>query len=154
MVRQGASAQELADLLDHTDLQNVLVYFNSSSQVVGHLDRALAEQMGPLVRAFLGEVVGPASASDSMDRITTIDLLEAADIGKCGASFDCRLAPPVTCYTCDRFQAFSDAPHEKMLESLIARREEHLRAGRERIAAQLDDVIFAIGELLNKVKAS
>lgn len=152
MVRQGASAHELAELLDHTDLQNVLVYFASSSELIPHLDRALAEQMGALVRAFLGQLVGPECENADDARITTIDLTDVADIGKCGATFQCRLAPPITCYTCDRFQAFTDGPHAEMLESLISRRDRLMNEGNHRIAVQLDGVILAIGALLHEIR--
>ncbi len=152
MVRQGASAEELAELLDHTDLQNVLVYFASSSELIPHLDRALAEQMGALVRAFLGQLVGLERECSADNRITTIDLTEVADIGQCGSSFQCRLAPPITCYTCDRFQAFTDGPHAEVLESLISRRESLMSEGNHRIAVQLDGVILAIGALLSKIR--
>ena len=49
--------RELADALDHTDLQNVRVYFDIKSDIVESLDKSMALALGPVAQAFLGKLV-------------------------------------------------------------------------------------------------
>ena len=82
MVRMGTPARELAELLDHTDTQQVQVYYKADSRFVERLDATIAENIGPTVRAFMGEIV------ERQNR--TIDLIPFRDLpelGQCGASF-------------------------------------------------------------------
>lgn len=150
MVRQGTPPAELAELLDHTDLQNVMVYYKNTPEVVQSLDKALALAFAPIVKAFMGQIVSDERPFD--DRVTFIDLNEAMDIGKCGANFLCNLAPPLTCYTCDRFLAFSDGPHETVLDALITQRTALIDDGKKYVATQLDDVIMACAEIVRNIQ--
>jgi integrase len=143
MVRQGIAPRDLAELLDHTDTQNVQVYYNADSRFVERLDQAIAEQIGPSVRAFMGEIV--KRGDQQIDLIPYRDLPE---LGQCGASFVCGLSAPKNCYTCTKFKAFSNGPHQAVLASLIDEREGLLKAGHERIAEQLDETILAVGEVV------
>jgi integrase len=52
LVDEGISHRGLAEALDHTDLQNILVYFNARSNIVRRIDAAIALQIAPLARAF------------------------------------------------------------------------------------------------------
>jgi integrase len=147
MVRQGIAARDLAELLDHTDLQNVQVYYKASSRFVERLDTTTAKHIGPIVRAFMGEIVERKDV--------TIDLIpfrDLPDLGQCGASFACGLSPHKNCYTCTKFKAFKDGPHEAVLISLIEERNQLLGDGYERIAEQLDETILAVGEVVSKTQ--
>ena len=142
MVRQGIAARDLAELLDHTDLQNVQVYYKADSRFVERLDKTIAIHLGPKIEAFMGKIVKNSTA--------TIDLISYSnlpDIGQCGASFSCALAPPKSCYTCPQFNAFEDGPHVEVLADLIEERNQLLTGGHERIAEQLDRPILAVGEV-------
>ena len=149
MVRQGVAARDLAELLDHTDTQNVQVYYKADARFVERLDATIAEHIGPAVRAFMGQVVEREKAS--VDLIPYRDL---PDLGQCGASFVCGLSAPKNCYTCTKFNAFTDGPHEAVLVSLVSERDELLEAGHERIAEQLDETILAVGEVVAKTRGS
>ena len=143
MVRQGVTARDLADLLDHTDIQHVQVYYKADSRFVERLDATVAVHLGPTIKAFMGEVVVRPKL--------TIDLIpfrELPALGACGASFSCGLSAPKNCYTCTEFSAFEDGAHEQVLESLVAERNELLAANQERIAEQLDRTILAVGEVV------
>lgn len=143
MVRQGVSARDLAELLDHTDTQHVQVYYKADSRFVERLDATVAVHLGPTIKAFMGEVV--------MRPKLTIDLIpfrELPALGACGASFSCGLSAPKNCYTCTEFSAFDDGAHEAVLESLVTERNELLAANHERIAEQLDRTILAVGEVV------
>lgn len=146
MVRQGVGARELAELLDHTDLQNIQVYYRADSRMVERLDVTVAKHLGPTIKAFMGEIV-----SSSRQAVDLIPYRELPDLGQCGASFICGLSAPKNCYTCTQFRAFSDGPHEAVLESLIDERAALLNGGHERIAEQLDRTILAAGEVVARI---
>jgi len=154
MVRQGASAAELADLLDHTDLQHVQVYYNARSTIVERLDTALAEKLAPLVAQFSVKVIDKNTYNES-NLNSRIKYQEKTNpkkihgIGVCCADFLCKLYPPLSCYLCEKFQPFKDAPHAKILEELTSWRQNRLQQQREndRIAQQLDDVIYRIAQV-------
>ncbi len=84
-----------------------------------------------------------------------IDLIpyrDLPDLGQCGAAFVCGLSAPKNCYTCTKFNAFADGPHEAVLVSLLSERDELVQAGNERIAEQLDETILAVGEVVVKAR--
>ena len=54
LVQEGASPMELAEALDHTDLQHVMVYFNTRSDAVVRLDSVLTLPLTPVAQAFRG----------------------------------------------------------------------------------------------------
>jgi len=148
MVRMGTPARELAELLDHTDTQQVQVYYKADSRFVERLDATIAENIGPTMRAFMGEIV------ERQNR--TIDLIPFRDLpelGQCGASFVCGLSAPKNCYGCGKFKAFEDGPHAVVLESLLNERNELLRTGSERMAQQLDSTILAVGEVVARTRS-
>ncbi|MFN4350538.1 MAG: tyrosine-type recombinase/integrase [Hylemonella sp.] len=164
-VREGISAIDLADALDHTDLQNVRVYFDAKSTVVERLDRAAATEIAPKLKLFTGQIVPTArdavNGTDPAKRIRVATELIAQDhqvndLGVCGKKEFCRLFPPYSCYPCDRFQPFADSleVHERVLDFLIDRRE-RLRVDpleSTRIAVQLDEVIYACAEVVEGLK--
>lgn len=165
LVREGIGALDLAEALDHSDLQHVQVYFDAKSTVVERLDKASATQIGPILQLFKGQIVkGPDHATNGWQiekRIRIIPELIPADhhmrdLGSCGKNEFCSLHPPYSCYPCDRFEPFSDSieVHEQILGFLIDRRE-RLRTdplNNSRIAVQLDEVIYACAEVVEKMK--
>jgi hypothetical protein len=148
MVRMGTPARELAQLLDHTDTQQVQIYYKADSRFVERLDATIAENIGPTVRAFMGKIV------ERQNR--TIDLIPYRDLpelGQCGASFVCGLSAPKNCYGCGKFKAFKDGSHIAVLQSLLSERSELLQDGRERMAQQLDSTILAVGEVVARTRS-
>jgi hypothetical protein len=146
MVRQGTTARDLAELLDHTDTQHVQVYYKADSRFVERLDETVAKHLGPTIRAFMGDVVPRPKIA-----IDLIPFRELPALGQCGASFSCGLSAPKNCYTCPRFSAFQDGAHGEVLRSLIVERNELLESNFERIAEQLDRTIFAVGEVVARM---
>jgi integrase len=156
MVKQGASAVELAELLDHTDLQNVRVYFNARSEIVERLDAALAEKLAPLVNAFKGKLI---SQEDTIEFAARVNYQEAQHIrkihgiGTCGAKFLCHLYPPLSCYLCEKFQPWKNAPHKKVLNDLINERQKRIDqyGDNDHYAKQLDDVIYSVAQVIKHI---
>ncbi|MEP9395790.1 hypothetical protein [Mesorhizobium sp. KR2-14] len=56
-VDDGKDKYTVAELLDHSDTQNVGVYYAASPSMVLRLDRHLAMEMAPLAQAFSGVIV-------------------------------------------------------------------------------------------------
>ena len=163
-VREGVSAWDLAEALDHGDLQHVRVYFDAKSTVVERLDRAAAEEIAAKLHLFKGTIVKSSNEAvngkDPTRRIRIVPELmtpdlHLADLGVCGKQEFCNLYPPYSCYPCDRFQPLSDslAVHEMVLEFLIERRERLRNDPIEssRIATQLDEVVYACAELVKRL---
>ena len=164
-VREGISARDLAEALDHSDLQHVRVYFDARSTVVERLDAAAAKEIAPKLRLFEGQLVRNAAATRSAapthKRIRIIPELIAKDhhvrdLGECGKDEFCNLFPPYSCYPCSRFRPFDDSgdEHEAVFDFLVARRE-RLRADpleQSRIAVQLDEVIYACAEVVLMIR--
>jgi integrase len=156
LVEEGCSPMELADALDHTDLQHVMVYFNSRGRVVRQLDEALAIRLAPLANAFLGRVIpGAREATRANDPASTIrfgvDSGSHPDVGSCGTVQGCGLNVPLACYTCARFEPWVDAPHQEVLATLVSRRRRRHLAGLDEKLVQVHDAtILAVAEVIRR----
>jgi len=141
----------LADLLDHTDLQNVIVYYSGAS-MIKRLDEAMAVSVGPFVNRFLGHVIeNEAGAIGSGGRVKAEPMGRIKNIGSCGSTSLCTLFPPFSCYLCPLFQPWRHAPHREVLEDLIRQRDDRIEAtGRDddRIAKQYDEIILSVGQVV------
>jgi len=161
LVRAGASRRVLAQLLDHTDLQNVGVYFDTVSDIVVRLDAAAAHELGPLSQAFLGKMVRSEAEAVRGDRPSSriyhtnrkADRLDA--LGTCGSFSFCGLTAPIACYTCVRFQPWKDAPHESALAALLAERGRRQDVGLNSSMVEIFDMtILAIADVIGRIGAS
>ncbi|SMF20783.1 tyrosine-type recombinase/integrase [Desulfovibrio gilichinskyi] len=158
LVEQGASPSVVAEALDHTDLQNVGVYFKARGQIVGDLDKAL--DSNPHYKDIINKFQGIVLERDQTSGIPTIPgqisiYKSLGGIGGCGSKSLCKFYPPLSCYLCPSFQAWRDGPHKEVLAELkeLARR---VAASSgypvARIKNQVDDVIVAISQLITKIE--
>jgi len=160
MAAQGASKFHIAEILDHTDLQNVSVYTQTVSTIADQVARATDPLLQPLVKRFLGTIVEIPETQNSSDQQIIpalaphipLPMLNAGGIGLCGKDIQkeviCRLLPPFSCYLCPCFVAFRSGPHQELLNSLLTfGKSEEEREG-NRMVRQLDDVCIAIAEVL------
>jgi integrase len=162
MARDGASRERIAEVLDHTDLQNVDVYVETASFVVDQLGERFDQIFDPLLQRFRGKIVD----SNAQQALPTVppklipgDIvhlptapLNVGGIGMCGRDVRkdglCQLAPPLTCYPCEFFAAFRTGPHAEVLTALEKISEEMKTISDSRIPMQLADVTSAIRQLL------
>jgi hypothetical protein len=155
MVEEGASPAQLAMGLDHTDLQNVGVYYETRSNQVERLDAALATELGPIADAFMGRIVDdetdavnggdPAKRIPWFRRKVGCKPQRGGDLGICGSG-PCALFAPVSCYTCAKFQPWKDGPHREVLDWLVAERERNIEAGLDPQIVKIHDAtILAVG---------
>ena len=152
---EGASPQKLAALADHSDLQNVMVYIERSPAFLLRFSEKVDAIYDPLVRRFKGGLTD-STATTGPDgkpgrripgRAALLPMLDVGGIGFCGRGDVCGLAPPLTCYVCDKFVAFRDAPHERVVVAL----ERKMQQMGDRVAVQLAPVLAAAREVIQVI---
>ncbi|MDB5581098.1 MAG: hypothetical protein JWR80_6274 [Bradyrhizobium sp.] len=159
-VEEGASPAQLASMLDHTDLQNVMVYFETRSSQVERLDTALALKLGPIAKAFMGRIVGDeadaVNGGDPSKRIAGFrrqpggPLQRTGNVGTCGSG-PCDLFAPISCYTCGKFQPWKDGPHKEVLDWLCEERARKERDGLDKQVVGIHDAtILAVAEVVRR----
>jgi len=165
MAREGASRERIAEVLDHTDLQNVNVYVEAASFVVDQLGERFDQMFEPLLQRFRGRIVDsgvPPAFPEVLPKVIPGDIvqlptapLNIGGIGMCGRDVRtdglCRLAPPLTRYPCEFFAAFRTGPHAEVLSALEKISEEMKATSDPRIPMQLEDVMSAIRQLLAQI---
>jgi integrase len=119
--REGYGELMLAELLDHSDLQNVGVYTENVPEHIDAINRAVASQLAPIAQAFAGKLVDTESdAIRGDDPSSRIRSRNGKGTGTCGHFGFCGGPAPIACYTCHSFQPWLHGPHEEVLERLIA----------------------------------
>lgn len=155
--REGHGELIIAELLDHSDTQNVGVYVKATPEIVERIDRAVALRMAPLAHAFAGTVIRNESEAirgdDPTSRIVDPRFDEKVKpMGNCGRNGSCGFLAPIACYTCKSFQAWVEGPHETVLAYLIAERERLVVEADARIATVNDRTILAVAEVVRQVR--
>lgn len=161
LAAEGVSRKELARILDHTDTQHVLVYFELAGSVVEHLDKAAAKGFAKYLNLFKGNIIkndSDAVNGERNDKHLTffgeINPTEHTEIGVCGKKSICHLDPPYSCYLCEKFQPYEHANHDLVLDWLLSSRAERIsKYDNSRLGIQLDDVIMAVAEVADICKA-
>jgi integrase len=165
LAEEGASKFHIADILDHTDLQNVEVYVATTARIADQVAQATDAVLQPLVNRFLGKLI------DSLDEpafpdlpenaiipaaVPHLPLLSVGGVGVCGRNTRqdglCQLMPPLSCYTCSLFAALRDGPHRQVLASIDQYLAVHRETADGRILQQLDEVRTAIEQVLARLE--
>lgn len=156
---QGASRAQIAQALGHSDLQNVEVYMAASAAIVDRMkEEGAFDFQDEVIDLFQGRVGDPNEENVSEQRVPgaapQVGGLSGitGHIGACQKSSPCSLTPPLSCYTCQKFVAFDDAPHadiKKELENWIRNSPDGVD---RRIPQQHVTTIKAIQQLLNQLE--
>ncbi len=151
---EGHGELIIAQLLDHSDTQNVQVYVQSTSKVLERIDAVLSQHLAPLAQAFLGKIISNVSEAErGTDPRAWIRSPYAPekDNGVCGKYGFCTACAPIACYTCRNFQAWVDGPHDQILELLLAERERIFAITKDsRIASANDQTILAVKTVIGQ----
>ncbi len=104
---EGHGELIIAELLDHTDTQNVGVYVEATPGMMDRIDRAVALKLAPLAQAFAGTIITNAShatrAGDATSVLRAPAMAAPTPVGNCGQFGFCGLLAPIACYTCRSF---------------------------------------------------
>jgi integrase len=117
----GIPMVELAQLLDHDDLQHVMVYYQLGLDFAEKLDRVLQDEFRDLLTFFKGEI----SLKELID-VTVPNVVfgpprlrQLVGIGLCAKGTPCNLTPPTSCYVCPKFEACNDpGVHQEVLTAM------------------------------------
>ncbi len=155
---EGHGELVIAELLDHSDTQNVGIYVEAVPDIVERIDRAMAMHLAPLAQAFSGIIISDESqatrADDPASRICDPRFDSSMKpMGNCGQYGYCGLLAPIACYTCRSFQPWLDGPHEAVLEHLLTERERLMSGGDTRIATINDRTLLAVAEVVRQCEA-
>lgn len=155
---EGHGELIIAELLDHTDIQNVSVYIEARPEIVERIDRAMAMHLAPMAQAFAGVIIDDESraarAGDPSSRVCDPRFDPSMKpMGSCGKHGFCGFLAPIACYTCVNFQPWLDGPHEAVLDYLLGERERLASTADLRIAAINDRTILAVAEVVGLCQA-
>jgi len=145
--QEGHGVLVVAELLDHSDSQNAGVYVETRPDIARRIDKAVALELAPIAQAFAGKLIrSEEEATRAGDRSSRIRDLRIADetLASCGQHSFCSMSAPIACYTCHAFEPWADAPHEAVLDFLLAKRSRQLGTIDARIATVLDRTILAV----------
>lgn len=153
---EGLGELVIAELLDHTDTQQVAVYVMATQKIIDRINAALAMQLAPLAQAFAGVLIDDESEAmrgdDPASRIHDPNSLSC--VGNCGRYSFCSASAPIACYTCRRFQAWVGAPHDQILDGLLRERDRVFEiTGDLRIASVNDRTILAVAQVVHLCSA-
>jgi len=150
---EGYGELVVAELLDHSDTQNVGMYVEAVPEMLDRIDRAVAMQLAPMAQAFAGILILDESESsrkgDPASRVCDPRFDETmSPMGSCGKHGFCGSMAPIACYTCSSFQPWLNGPHEAVLSYLISERERLLANNDLRIASINDRTVLAVAEVV------
>jgi integrase len=149
--RKGFGAIIVAEALDHSDIQNVKVYTESTADTVHYIDKAVGQQLAPFAQAFLGRVIENVNDGERGDDPSAqIPNAKNETMGACGTNDFC-VNGFEACYVCRKFRPLLDAPHKDVLESLYNEKTETLKkTGSVQLASVKDRLIMAVEQIVNK----
>lgn len=153
LVARGVSMKNIAFLMDHSDLQQLGVYYQQTHAVAQKLDFILKKEASDVLDAFAGHIISAGEESQKGQAIFAPSKdSKLILIGSCGSGNLCLLNPPLSCYGCKSLEAFEDADHSEVLETLTANAKEAFGEEHAIQLAQNKDFIAA-GALINLIES-
>jgi len=151
--QEGHGALVIAEMLDHSDTQNVGIYVAAVPEIAARIDRAIALTLAPLAQAFKGKIIQNSSettrGNESSSRIRDLRIDQSGQaMGWCGQHSFCGFSAPVACYTCRSFEPWLNGPHELVLDYLLQRRARLLSTSDARLASVNDRSILAVAQVI------
>lgn len=140
--REGFGAHIIAELLDHSDVQNVRIYTENTAQEAVVIDELIGAKLAPFAQACLGRLVfserEAIRGNDPRSRVASDRL---ATVGTCGSYGFCASGYRA-CYTCHHFQPWVNGPHREVLADLHAERRRVIQAGCADVVAEANDQLI------------
>lgn len=152
--REGFGLMVIAELLDHSDIQNVDVYAKNVPEHAQALDKAMALQLAPYAQAFQGVLVDREADARRGGDLSSRIKFKGQSMATCGHYGFCGANAPIPCYTCNHFQPWLDGPHEEVLADLISERDQVQQVtGDSAMAAVNDRTIFAVINVIQRCQS-
>lgn len=151
--REGFSAFVIAELLDHSDTQNVRVYTENTAQEAVVINELVGAQLAPFAQACLGKLVhSEREAIRGDDPRSRVPNDRQHAVGTCGNYGFCASGYRA-CYTCYHFQPWVGGPHEEVLVGLYAEKERAREAGCADVIVNANDqLILAVEHCVSMCK--
>ncbi|MBU2861109.1 phage integrase family protein [Acidithiobacillus ferrooxidans] len=152
--REGYGLMVIAELLDHTDIQNVEVYTKNVPEHAQALNKAMALQLAPYAQAFQGVLVDRESEAKRGGDLSSRIKFKGQSMATCGQYGFCGANAPIPCYTCNHFQPWLDGPHEEVLADVFAERDRVQQITDDAAMAAVNDrTIFAVINVIQRCEA-
>ncbi|MDH2299481.1 site-specific integrase [Cobetia sp. 29-18-1] len=140
--REGFGAQVIAELLDHTDTQNVQVYCENTAQEAVIIDELVGAQLAPFAQACMGTLVwSEREAIRGSDPRSRVPNHRQEAVGTCGNYGFCASGYRA-CYTCHHFQPWVEGPHKEVLVELHEEKRRSQEAGCDELVVQANDQLI------------
>ncbi|MDR2215741.1 MAG: hypothetical protein LBE59_07865 [Nevskiaceae bacterium] len=140
--REGFGAFVIAELLDHSDIQNVRVYTENTAQEAVVINELIGPQLAPFAQACLGRLVrSEREAIRGDDPRSRVANSRLNAVGTCGNYGFCASGYRA-CYTCHHFQPWVDGPHEEVLAELYAEKGRVREAGCADVVVNANDLLI------------
>lgn len=151
--REGFGPYVIAELLDHSDVQNVRVYTDNTAQESVVIDELIGAQLAPFAQACLGRLVrSEREAIRGNDPRSRVPNGSQHAVGTCGNYGFCASGYRA-CYTCFHFQPWVDGPHEEVLADIYAEKERARAAGCSDVVVNANDqLILAVEHCVSMCK--
>jgi len=151
--REGFGPFVIAELLDHSDIQNVRVYTDNTAQEAVVINELIGAQLAPFAQACLGKLVhSEREAIRGNDPRSRVPNGHQHAVGTCGNYGFCASGYRA-CYTCYHFQPWVDGPHEEVLADIYAEKERARTAGCSEVIVNANDqLILAVEHCVSMCK--
>ncbi|MEZ9026855.1 tyrosine-type recombinase/integrase [Vibrio cyclitrophicus] len=152
LVSQGTSLKVIAELMDHSDLQQLEIYYRQTYRVSQKLNEILINEFGYVLDVFHGRIIKEGEETQKGQGIFVQTKSRSLyKIGSCGSNKLCTLSPPLSCYGCPSVELFEDAEHGEVLES-FTEEARHI-FGDQHVSKLLEnDSFLAISSVINIIK--
>jgi len=121
LIAKGTALKVVAELMDHSDLQQLEVYYRHTHHIAKKLNDVLRQEADDIIGAFAGNIVSKKDVSQKGQEIfAQTDGQGLHLIGSCGSGTPCALNPPLSCYGCSSLEAFEDADHKAVVETFVS----------------------------------
>lgn len=147
--RRGISGVALATALDHSDTQNIGVYTENTEETAKQIDAVMAPMLAPLAQAFSGKLISSerdaVRANDPHSRVKNGN---SENVGSCGTYAFCASGYRA-CYTCSSFEPWLEAPHEEVLNEILAERTRQKELGvSDNVIQSSDRLLLAVQQVI------
>lgn len=140
--REGFGPFVIAELLDHSDIQNVKVYTENTAQEAVVIDKLIGAQLAPFAQACMGRLVrSERDAIRGDDPLSRVPNHLQNAVGTCGNYGFCASGFRA-CYTCFHFQPWIHGPHHEVLDELYEEKTRARQAGCADVVVNANDLLI------------